>query len=112
LKMLKPSAFGSESFWHHTRSKTIDWNLNESALFAFTPPDCGLATEMMSGKKSSKFRITIAFACNADGSEKMPPLFIGKYKQPRCFGNLSPQARGFYYQNNSKAWMTSVLFEE
>jgi hypothetical protein len=66
----------------------------------------------MSGKKMSKFRITVALACNADGSEKMPPMFIGKSKQPRCFGKVTPAARGFYYRNNKKAWMTGELFEE
>jgi len=66
----------------------------------------------MSGKKKDKFRITMGFACNADGSEKMPPFYIGKSKQPRCFGKRSPQDYGFNYRNNKKAWMTSELFEE
>jgi len=66
----------------------------------------------MSGKKKEKFRITIGFACNADGSEKWPIFFIGKSKKPRCFQGQSPQSRGFYYRNNKKAWMTSELFEE
>jgi len=66
----------------------------------------------MSGKKKEKFRITIGFTCNADGSEKLPPIYIGKSKQPRCFGKQSPEKQGFYYRNNKKAWMTSGLFEE
>ena len=66
----------------------------------------------MSGKKQDKFRITMGLACNADGSEKLPPIYIGKSKQPRCFGKRSPQDHGFNYQNNKKAWMTSDLFEE
>jgi hypothetical protein len=36
----------------------------------------------MAGKKKEKFRITLGFACNADGSEKLPLLFIGKAKKP------------------------------
>ena len=56
--------------------------------------------------------LVVRKACNADGSEKMPAMFIGKSKQPRCFGKVSPAARGFYYWNNRKAWMTGVLFEE
>ncbi|KAH7929555.1 DDE-domain-containing protein [Leucogyrophana mollusca] len=88
------------------------WNFDESSLFAFAPPDRGLATKQMSGKKKDKFRITLAFAVNADGSERMPVFYIGRSKKPRCFGNKTPQARGFYYRNNKKAWMTSELFEE
>jgi hypothetical protein len=88
------------------------FNEDESGFFVFAPPDRGLSTEQMSGKKRSKFRLTLAFACNADGSEKIPIFFIGKSKQPRCFKKLSPASRGFYYRNNKKAWMTSELFEE
>jgi len=66
----------------------------------------------MSGKKSNKFQVTVGFACNADGSEKLPAIFIGKSKQPRCFGKKSPAEQGFYYQNNKTAWMTAALFEE
>jgi len=76
------------------------------------PPDRGLGTKKQSGKKKSKFRITLGFTCNADGSEKLPPLYIGKYKRPRCFGRQTPEQQGFYYRFNKKAWMTSVIFEE
>jgi hypothetical protein len=93
-------------------AKKNRWNFDESGLFAFAPPDRGLATKQMNGKKRSKFRLTVAFACNADGSEKMPIFFIGKSKQPRCFRRLSPSDQGFYYRNNKTAWMTSELFEE
>jgi hypothetical protein len=88
------------------------FNFDETSLFAFAPPDRGLATQQMSGKKRSKFRITIGVACNADGSEKFPMMFIGKYKRPRCFKKSGPVAQGFYYRFNKKAWMTSILFEE
>ena len=66
----------------------------------------------MSGKKSSKTRITVAFTCNADGSEKWPIFYIGKSKNPRCFKKKSPAQCGFYYQNNKSAWMTAEFFEE
>ena len=59
-----------------------------------------------------KFRITIGLACNANGSEKLPPLYIGRAKKPRCFGRQSPEQQGFYYRSNKKAWMTAVLFED
>ena len=93
-------------------AKRDRWNFDESGLFAFAPPDRGLATQHLSGKTKSKFRITVGFACNADGSEKMPIFYIGKSKQPRCFKKGSPAERGFYYRNNKKAWMTAELFEE
>jgi hypothetical protein len=66
----------------------------------------------MSGKKKEKFRVTLGFATNADGSEKLPLFFIGYSQKPRCFGGKSPQSAGFYYRNNKRAWMTSELFNE
>jgi hypothetical protein len=63
-------------------SKRDRWNFDETSLFGAAPPEHGLATQMFSGKKKSKTRITIGFACNADGSEKMPPFFIGRPKKP------------------------------
>lgn len=88
------------------------YNCDETGLFPFAPPDRGLATAQMSGKKSSKFRITVLLACNADGSDKLQPFFIGKYKKPRCFAPKTPADHGFYYRNNKTAWMTSEYFEE
>ncbi len=58
------------------------WNVDESALFAFAPPDHGLSQRQMSGKQANKFWITLAFVCNSDGSEKKDLLFIGKSKKP------------------------------
>jgi hypothetical protein len=51
-----------------------------------TPPDCGIASKQMSGKKSNKFHITVGFMCNATGTEKWPIFYIGKSKQPWYFG--------------------------
>ena len=76
------------------------------------PPDQGLASKQMAGKKKEKFRITMFLTCNMDGSECLPLMYIGKAKKPRCFKKQSSAERGFYYWNNKKAWMTSELFEE
>ena len=66
----------------------------------------------MPGKKAEKNRITVAFMCNATGTEKWPIFYIGKAKKPRCFGKQGPQERGFYYRNNKTSWMTAQFFEE
>ena len=76
------------------------------------PPDRGLATKQMSGKKSNKFRVTVGFMCNASGTKKWPLFYIGKFKQPRCFGKKTPEQHGFWYRSNKTAWMTSELFEQ
>jgi hypothetical protein len=66
----------------------------------------------MSGKKQERFCITMVLACNADRSEHLPPMYIGRAKKPQCFKTHTPDQLWFYYQNNKKAWMTSELFEE
>jgi hypothetical protein len=86
-------------------------NADETALFAFAPPDRGMAMKQMKGKKKEKFRITLMFMCNQTGTEKFPIFFIGRSKKPRCFKNKEPSAFGFHYANNKKAWMNAVLFE-
>ena len=42
--------------------------------------------------------------------EKLPPLVIGKSANPRCFKNVKNLP--VPYEANSKAWMTSTLFEK
>lgn len=88
------------------------FNGDESYINPFNPPDRGMATHKISGKKKNKFRVTIFFACNATGTEKLPPFFIGKSAKPRCFQKKTGKQLGFYYRNNKKAWMTAILFEE
>ncbi|KIJ48163.1 hypothetical protein M422DRAFT_162816, partial [Sphaerobolus stellatus SS14] len=86
------------------------FNFDETSLFAFAPPDRGLATKQMSGKKTDKFRLTLGVACNTDGSEKLKLLFIGKSARPRCFKSKSLCSEGFDYYNNKKAWMMQEIF--
>ena len=35
--------------------------------------------------------------CNSTGTEKRLIFFIGKSKQPCCFGKTTPKDCGFYY---------------
>ena len=76
------------------------------------PPDQGVTSKQMSGKKGNKFRITVMFMMNLLGTEKWPIFFIGKWKVPQCFGKKGLNERGFYYRNNKTAWMTRGLLEE
>ena len=62
-----------------------------------------------------KERITIALTTNADGSTKLPPFVIHKYARPRAFTrrNISnPDNLGILWNSNSKAWMTTILFQK
>ena len=48
-----------------------------------------------SGYKKEKARVTLLLACNAIGTEKLPPLFIHYHETPRILKNLNK--KGFQY---------------
>jgi hypothetical protein len=58
-----------------------------------------------------KQRITIVACCNADGTDKQRLLIIGKSKKPRCFKKFNSHLY-CTYTANSKAWMTTIIFQE
>ena len=66
--------------------------------------------EKCHGGKNSKERMTVMLAANMDGSQKLKPLMIGKFANPRCFKNV--KSFPLMYRSNKKAWMTGVLFTE
>lgn len=74
------------------------------------------AVRSTTASMSTKKRLTIAFAANADGSERLEPFFIGSSKLPTRLlqsgldGEEPPVQ--FQYRDNKKAWMTPVLFQE
>ncbi|SJK97310.1 uncharacterized protein ARMOST_00562 [Armillaria ostoyae] len=88
------------------------YNMDETGLFYGMPPDCGLADKKHSGVKGSKVHLTYAFTANADGSNKLEPFIIGKAKRLHAFGRKFGNQLGFYYRNNAKAWMMTILYQE
>jgi hypothetical protein len=88
------------------------FNMDETGLFWKMSPDRTLATEVQSGGKKSKDRITLAFTTNADGSEKLDTWAIGKSKKPRCFKHINLKNLRVQYRNNKSKWMTGLIMEE
>ena len=76
------------------------------------PPDRTLSNAPRKGVKASKIRLTFMFAVNATGSDRRPPLIIGKANRPRCFGRKSGEELGFFYRSNKTAWMTTFIYQE
>ena len=100
------------------RAKVSEYNLknvfncDESGLFYQMAPDRTISPSTFAGRKSQKTRFTFLACCNADGTERLPLMFIGISEKPRCFKKKSGQQLGLYYRNNKKAWMTGALFHE
>src|SRR5689334_8079474 len=76
------------------RERFVRWDLNdvyncdETALYWKLEPSKTLARHAISGTKKPKDRVTIMLACNATGTSKLTPIFIHKYKNPRCMDNI------------------------
>ncbi|XP_071043141.1 tigger transposable element-derived protein 4-like [Parasteatoda tepidariorum] len=66
--------------------------------------------ENCSEGKMSKEHLTVLVGRNAPGTEKLPLLVIGKYRNPRCFKNVKTYPLD--YKSNKKSWMTLVLLED
>ncbi|KIK95656.1 hypothetical protein PAXRUDRAFT_140193 [Paxillus rubicundulus Ve08.2h10] len=87
-------------------------NANETSLFYVMPPDCGLSNKLTTGVKGKKHQLTYLFVTNADVSKKLALLIIGKAQKPCAFKNKTGTQLGFYYRNITKAWMTSIIYQE
>ena len=88
------------------------YNLDETALYYWKPPTKTIYTEPNSGRKSDKKCLTVAVVANADGTEKLPLLFLGSAVKPRCFGRQSGEHHGVQYKSTKKGWLTRDLFQE
>lgn len=92
-------------------SRTDVFNLDETAFFFTTSPPRSISSHTLAGRKQGKKRITVAIACNADGTTKQPLLFVGASQRPRCFGGATSEELGIEYASTPKAWMNTDLFQ-
>lgn len=76
------------------------FSMDETGLFFAMFPD-------RTSKRLTK-RLTLALTCNADGSEKLPLLCIGKGEQPR--GLTSTTAVDWNYVQSPTTFMTRAIF--
>ena len=86
------------------------FNADETGLFFKLLPDRTLSFEgeVCHGGKLSKERIRVLVGGNANGSEKLPLLVIGKSKNPRCFKSV--RSLPVEYTSSKKVWMNADLF--
>ncbi|GAB9469935.1 putative Ars binding protein 1 [Globisporangium polare] len=75
-------------------------------LYTLPPTQSAIQEDPMRAKK----RFVVALAANADGSEKLQPLFVSHFESPKCFKKKSAEQHSMHYFWNHKAWMTGVIF--
>jgi len=86
--------------------------MDETGLFYKLGPSGTLATGAVKGKKKFKERITVALFCNASGSDLRKPVVIARARRPCCFGKTFQPSIYADYFYNTKAWMTTTIFQE
>ncbi|EGZ23940.1 hypothetical protein PHYSODRAFT_480573 [Phytophthora sojae] len=90
------------------------YNFDETAFFFRQDAKTTLTQKKaVSGRKDPKNRITLALAVNADGPDKLPPLYIGSAAVLRPLQGRDVRAElGVIYKHSPKAWMTTSIFLE
>lgn len=86
------------------------FNMDETSLYYCKAPDSTITTTPIPGRKTSKKRMVIAVATNADGGEKLSLMFIGSAAQLRCFEESGTE-HGLYYTNSKEGWKTVSCFD-
>ena len=75
-------------------------------------PSKTLAQGPLSGKKKSKKRVTLLLTCNATGTEKLKPLFIHTYQNPRILRGKKKEELPVDYYWNSTSWMQVSIWND
>ena len=75
------------------------FNMDETVYFYCSIPGKTISKNRIPGRKKIKKLLTVAVTSNADGSTKIPLLFVDTAWQPRCFGGKSAEVLGIQYAN-------------
>lgn len=87
------------------------YNADETGLYWKLEPHKSLASGPLTGLKKPKDRITVMLACNIIGTHKLPPVFIYKFKNPRCIHNIDKKSLPVWYYWNNSSWMQRSIFQ-
>ena len=88
------------------------YNFHETGCFWRALPDRGFGQrgKKCKGGKHAKQRFTIALLVNAAGG-KEKPFVIWTSEKHKCFKSINKNSLPVKYFHQSKAWMTSEIFE-
>ena len=90
------------------------FNCDKTGLYYKMLPGRTLATVHTDpiGAKKAKKRITVNACANMTGSIKLPLLFIGKYKNSRCFRGIDKDTLPVVYLHQKNAWVDTSIFSD
>lgn len=85
------------------------YNMDETALYYKSVPRTSIALNEAPAHKQDKSRVTLVVGTNADGTDKLPLVVLGKAEKPRW---LSKKPDAVQYVGTSKGWMTVSVYQE
>ncbi|KAM9923609.1 hypothetical protein OXX59_005062 [Metschnikowia pulcherrima] len=90
------------------------YNCDETRLYWKYTPDSADPSNISEDGRENKARFTALFCCNADGSDKLQPLFVGYAAKPRSFeaAKTNPRALDCVWKANSDASVTTPIMTE
>lgn len=87
------------------------YTMDETAFYYRMAAAGTLARQARAGRKRDKTRLTLATAANADGSDKLPLLIIGKTRQSRSLQGYEVDIKlDIDYTHSKSGWMTSAIY--
>ena len=93
------------------------FNADETGMIFNAHPNKTLAPHRIAGMKRNMNRVTLLLCCNADGTERLKPVIVGRAIRPTCFGpkdapsSFQPHAFVHYF-SNAAAWMTAMVSDK
>jgi hypothetical protein len=75
------------------------------------PPDQSLAFKTTHGIKGNKNHMSLTLTTNATGTERLPVLFIGKFKDPSALKKKYGHQLQFNYYHKKNVWMMTAIFQ-
>ena len=95
------------------------YNMDETGLFYRLGPNRTylLASEDRRTTRGTelqkhKSRVTAVLCVNADGSHTVPPRYIGKSVNPKCFNDFRFSHHRNFYSSQAKGWIDSDGFDK
>jgi hypothetical protein len=89
--------------------------MSETSLYVAQHPTRMLSSiSRSSNKKRDVTKVTVGLSTNSTGTEKLPPIVIGKSQRPRGLSKNTNifEKLGMHYYWNNNSWMTSSIFRD
>ena len=117
-QQLRSSSHNYKSSWKEERGlcKEQLYTCDETVLFYKSIPNHTLALWTEEDRnhscKVTKDHVTLLLVCNWEGSHKLKPLLIRKFKSPRCFHHINKTSLPLLHNYSRRVWMTASIFKE